>query len=636
MARHRALVVTLGLAAVAAGCGGSRPRLAESELVGRRVGDVDIVGNRGISDDDIIEVLAHRPRDGWIWRTYTHYDPLALQVDRRRVVALYRQRGYFAARVTSAKIGRDGGDVTIQIRVAEGEPTRVKALTMEGAPPELRPRLARVSRRAGLAPGTPLIHARYLEAKDQLRAAMIEAGYATASLEGTIEVDRQGAGASVRLRLVPGPRARFGDTRVVGGRDVHERVVRERLDWSPGDTFDPDAVGDTRLRLLQLGVFNSVRLDTDPRVDAEIVDVRVQIHEGKRNLLKLGGGTTFDPARLELHALARYSRKGVLDPLTTLRAELRPGFVILSTDDLERDVTFEGVVGLERIDFIVPRLRGRINASVERQVLEAYTSLGPGLRAGFDRPLGTERVRAAAGWSLRALLDVDYPDMVIEEALALETPYRVAAYDQSLTVDLRDQPILPSRGAFLQLRLEEGGAAAGGAFEYIRAGAEIRGYLPLGSVVVAGRGRVGWLDARGEEPITERFFSGGAGHRGFGFRRLSPAIVDEEGQARPVGGAGLLETGLELRIPFASIKGFPFRWVVFADLGDVQPALEDIDAGNLHAAAGAGIRWDLPIGPLRLDLARRINRLEALEPDGTPNPEPGAAWALHFSLGEAF
>jgi outer membrane translocation and assembly module TamA len=52
----------------------------------------------------------------------------------------------------------------------------------------------------------------------------------------------------------------------------------------------------------------------------------------------------------------------------------------------------------------------------------------------------------------------------------------------------------------------------------------------------------------------------------------------------------------------------------------------------LHWATGVSFRpYYLPIGPIRLDLAYRLNRT-----DGPKDPLPGNHWAFIFSLGEAF
>jgi outer membrane translocation and assembly module TamA len=80
---------------------------------------------------------------------------------------------------------------------------------------------------------------------------------------------------------------------------------------------------------------------------------------------------------------------------------------------------------------------------------------------------------------------------------------------------------------------------------------------------------------------------------------------------------------------------------VFLDGGDVTdaakdpaltgvPATRDLDLSNLHWALGAGLRLQTVVGPVRLDVAYRLNRTEAGE------PEAGSHYAYHLTVGEAF
>ena len=71
-----------------------------------------------------------------------------------------------------------------------------------------------------------------------------------------------------------------------------------------------------------------------------------------------------------------------------------------------------------------------------------------------------------------------------------------------------------------------------------------------------------------------------------------------------VGGNGLLLLNLEYRFPIAG----PFEGVVFYDAGNVWPDWRRIDLGEIKTGAGAGVRWLSPIGPLRFDVAWKLDR----------------------------
>ena len=83
----------------------------------------------------------------------------------------------------------------------------------------------------------------------------------------------------------------------------------------------------------------------------------------------------------------------------------------------------------------------------------------------------------------------------------------------------------------------------------------------------------------------------------------------------------LLVLNGELRFPL--FKGLGM--VAFVDGGNIWRNVEEFDASEIRATAGAGIRYNTPIGPLRLDIGCKFDREE-----GEDKCIP------HFTLGHAF
>jgi outer membrane protein insertion porin family len=65
---------------------------------------------------------------------------------------------------------------------------------------------------------------------------------------------------------------------------------------------------------------------------------------------------------------------------------------------------------------------------------------------------------------------------------------------------------------------------------------------------------------------------------------------------------------------------------VWADQWKVQPR-------DLRWAVGPGLRYDTPIGPIRVDLGIQLNPIPGLLINGIPE---GRRWRIHFSIGQAF
>lgn len=112
------------------------------------------------------------------------------------------------------------------------------------------------------------------------------------------------------------------------------------------------------------------------------------------------------------------------------------------------------------------------------------------------------------------------------------------------------------------------------------------------------RGNLGWIETNDFErvPPDLRFFAGGdRSIRGYKYKSLSPR--DDDGKLT---GASKLATGsLEYQY---NVTG---KWwgAVFVDSGE---AVNDIKQSNFKTGTGFGVRWQSPVGPIKLDIARAV------------------------------
>ena len=73
----------------------------------------------------------------------------------------------------------------------------------------------------------------------------------------------------------------------------------------------------------------------------------------------------------------------------------------------------------------------------------------------------------------------------------------------------------------------------------------------------------------------------------------------------------------------------------------VRPRDYGSGVDGIHVAVGLGLRYATVLGPVRLDVAYRVNdptiayTFAADLPEGA-QPSPVSRFALHFSIGEAF
>ncbi len=104
--------------------------------------------------------------------------------------------------------------------------------------------------------------------------------------------------------------------------------------------------------------------------------------------------------------------------------------------------------------------------------------------------------------------------------------------------------------------------------------------------------------------------------RGYEYQRVGPRLPDNT----PRGGLSLFETSVEYRHDI----GESFAAVGFLDAGSIG-FQETPNLSNMRYGAGFGVRYYLPFGPVRADVAFPLNKAEG-DPD----------FQLYISIGQAF
>jgi len=655
--RVRLVCVLAGLAV--AGCAGEK---AEGRPWVHRL---TLDGVKRVSQSDLKDKLLIDEEHWYTTRTYL--DPFTVDSDRARIEAYYQAHGYFRASVRSAQITPYRGDaarpvaVDIKFTVDEGVPTYLERVEVRGleslgaAGDKLIHDL-----QGRLKVGAIFDHETYAAEKAGLEGAAQALGHAWAKVDGVVDVNRDRARARITLTATLGPLATYGEVRIRGTVRVDPRRVMLHTGLHAGDRYSPQALEEARGQIYSLGVFSSVRVEVEHRREhPEIADLVVTVKETTFNEVRVGAGFGLESQRQDAHASVTYARHNWLGGLRTLRLRIEPAYVVMPVVwDVRRQglaLTAEAV--LTQPDVIWPLTQLKFTLGYDVGIEYPYQYHGPRTQLAFSRGFWRGRVRLGLSYNFQILeffkIDatlLDDPEQA-GQVYGFVNPYRLGWWQEDFALDLRDRPLDAHKGAYLGVSFEQGGVFAAGAFLYEKIAPEVRGYIPLGSrVTVALRIQFGQLFSEGDlgTPVTRRFYLGGpSSHRGFSYNRLSPQVSSKTDGVGPIpiGGDQMLLGQAEVRVNLLSIAGNWLSIAAFFDAGDVSCETVqcravhrggNVQLTNLHYATGGGLRFKTVIGTLRFDVGARLNRLDPMEADGTPNPDPGCRMAYHLSVGEAF
>ncbi len=243
---------------------------------------------------------------------------------------------------------------------------------------------------------------------------------------------------------------------------------------------------------------------------------------------------------------------------------------------------------------------------------------GAGVEAGRDVPWIDARGSAGVSYQV---LRADDVELGADSGEVDNTT--VAAVNLGLSRDVRDNPIRPRRGHRWSVQTETALPELGGDARYERVELAWSWHRPLG-----GDGAERWLHAGVSHgfvagggdtvPVNRLFFPGGESSIR-GYTEGEATQRDADGLFVGVRSTWLVNVELE-----QLITG---RWtlVLFSDTLGTAREFEDWPGDEVLTSAGLGLRYQSPIGPLRLEYGRNLNRREG-DPLGT----------LHFSIGFPF
>ena len=523
--------------------------------------------------------------------------------------AVLRSEGYYASTVET-EVGE--GDAPVpHVHVTPGPRFTLAAPAIEwvGAAPTAADEAA-AQKALRLRPGAPGRAADVVGGEGRIIAALQQKGFADAKAEPRqVVVDHADDSVQPTYRIATGERVRLDGIQLTTKGRTKPLWVKSLAPWKSGQTYDPDLVAELERRLLDPGVYNQVTVALAP-ADQTTPDglrpVVVSLSERKLRTIELGASyASVEGFGLDLR-WSHYNTLGRADTLTY--------FARVSNIDSRLGVT------LALPHWRRPAQTLTLDTEAYKSNTPAYDQTGVLARADVQRRYGKTSYLSAG-----VSVDLSRTDeLKIGSLTPLGRDIATFALHGSGYLDRSDDALDPKRGWRLTVSGDPSLLAGQGTLPYLRLQTQISTYLPIdrfAHTVLAGRLHVGSLLSGGSNsdfPASQRFYAGGGGSvRGFSYQGVGPRLSDG---TTPEGGLSLVEASAELRQHLFGAWGV----VAFIDAGSVGTH-QTPDFSNLSAGAGFGVRYQLPFGPVRVDLATPVANRQGASP-----------LQVYVSLGQSF
>jgi outer membrane protein assembly complex protein YaeT len=476
----------------------------------------------------------------------------------------------------------------------------------------------------------PYTDARVADIPRRIEAYYKARGYYDVNVDATAAPDEAVNGrVPVQVVVAAGAVYHFDGITVTGLDRLHPSYVIKRFSKLRGKTYSPDVVDERFRTLMKTGLFNLVQIKPVP-VDGHLLrlDISAEEARSKEFGLSIGYGSYeggIFGVQYRDRDLFGYGR-----PLTTS--------IEVSQRAYRGEILYEDPFFFDT-DFSFRARLGAINFR-----FDGYTKFELGGRLELTRKI-TKYDEAGVTFAVRHVKIIDAD---IKPIFLGDENYFVNTLGFTNTLDMRESPFVTPRGFLINNTLDLASSAFGSDIEFIRGTIRVGYYLPFGpkaltpgvvedkpgtplqrwfqqssiafgaragiihSLTVSGPGEATAI------PIDERFFNGGSDTvRSFGERDLGP----HDHRDHPLGGEFFTVFNIEYTFPiFGELQG-----ALFTDAGNLLPTAEEPGLDDMRYAIGAGLRYKLPVGPIRLDYG--------VNPDPRPQEDSGA---FHFSFGFAF
>lgn len=557
---------------------------------------ITFIGNDSFSKSTLERVM-NSEEAAW-WRFLSNndkYDPERLNYDQELLRRFYQEQGYADFKVTSAiaELSPNKDAFFLTFTVYEGPQYTIGNVEVNSKIGKDLPSF----KEEILTKTGDLYNSSDIEGTiDNLIRALGDKGFAFVDI--VPKVDRRTDGKHVidlTYNVQPGPRVYVERINITGNARTLDEVIRREFRLAEGDAYSSTKLKRSEQRLNNLGYFEKVSVTTNPGSTPDKTVVDVNVVEKSTGEITFGAGySTTDGALADFGIRERnFLGRGQDLRFRTLFAARRQQYDIGFTEPYFLGRQLEAGFDLYRT----------VQDYAQRANFDRKAT-GLNLRTGYSM---SEHLKHQIRYNIEQN-DISNVDSTASVYIKQQEGVNLTSLvGQSFIYDERDNRFTPTSGWYW--RVNQDLAGLGGDDRFIRHEVQSEYYVPLAKKwTLLFSGAAGNITGLNEDVrISQRFFIGSKEIRGFANAGIGPRDVTTDDA---LGGNNYYTLSSEVRFPLGLPDDLGVTGAAFVDAGslfglDVNgPGIED--SGSMRVAAGAGVAWASPFGPIRLDFAQAV------------------------------
>lgn len=617
-----------------------------------QVWSLEFKGNQTFSGVVLQEQIATDAHTLWekirFWKKTGHpVDEMQIRKDVIRIRNFYQRRGFFNVKVsyTLRERGKSWKKKLI-FHIEENAAIRINEVNFVFKAKDryadyIRENEAfqKIKQRQPLQPGRRYEKIKTPEAVGQIEDVLKNLGFAYAKVSLDARVDTARLSADLFIECQTGPRTYISEINVEGAKASSQRYVVKQSGLKIGEQYSLDKLQEAQRELFNHHLFQFVTISVPEQEHDSTLNLLLRVREAPlRSVQASVGFGTEELARGQLNWIHR----NAFDQGHRFTATGRASFIQQS---LNFDYLFPYFYNNKSSIVISPFLQHQLEKSFELFSGGVTNSFIYQYQENFTASSSYE---FAKNLELSKKFDVSLPDTTLEYDLSS------LKFNGYYNEGFRRR----QTGWVIQPFIELSGLLGLATFRFQKISFDVRRFIKLGQTTTfAARLQAGGIvNAKTDSlPRNSRFFLGGTNSvRGWYRQELGPkqarvrtdSVRQNDGtfadttrfeQYIPLGGRAVFGFNIEVRQELNNfIKGFGIA--AFLDGGQVWQSIATIGNRPIQFGAGGGLRYRSPIGPLRIDVAYKLNPTR--EDLGIYKGQNfGDIWnriGIHFSIGQAF